>query len=108
MGTVHDPDALARYREILGYYRYRGYIEWKRVAREWLDRELANHTAEMIHEVMYRNVDSVVQVIERRPEYLEYRFHYDFRLPLSGRRIYVETVLIEDDDVIRVVSIHDA
>lgn len=114
MGTITDPDAYAVYLTTLSYWRYRGYILWKQVAREWLDRELSGFTAEMINELMYNHVRSggrMDQVIERRPEYVGYRFHYDFRLPISGRRIYIETILIEDDEpdpTIRVVSIHDA
>jgi hypothetical protein len=114
MADAPDPDALARYKETLSHWRFRGYILWKAVAREWLDRELDGYTAEMIHELMHDYVaggGTVHQVIERRPEYVAYRFHYDLRLPIGGRRIYIETVLIEDDEpdpTIRVVSIHDA
>jgi hypothetical protein len=114
MGRITDPDAFERYKIILSYWTFRGYIQWKRVAREWLDKELPNYTAEAIHELMHNHVaagGAVDQVIETRPEYVAYRFHYDFRLPISGRRVYIETVFIEDDDpdpTIRVVSIHDA
>lgn len=114
MGSIVDPAAFALYKLTLSHWRFRGYIVWKQVAREWLDRELADYTAEMVHELMYNHVAAggdVDQVVERRPEYVAYRFHYDFRLPISGRRIYIETVLVEDDEpdpTIRVVSIHDA
>jgi hypothetical protein len=113
MGKVTDPAALALYKETLSYWRYRGYIVWKQVAREWLDLELPTYTAELFNELMHEYVASggeVHQVVERRPEYVAYRFHYDLRLPMSGRRVYIETVLIEDDQpdpTIRVVSIHD-
>ena len=103
MGQTADPDALELYKKTLSLWRYRGYVLWKRVAREWLDKELPGYTAEL--------GGRVDQVVERRPEYVSYRFHYDLRLPLSARRIYIETVLIEDDHpdpTIHVVSIHDA
>lgn len=114
MADEADPAALEIYKRTLGFWRYNGYILWKRVAGEWLDKELSGYTTTAINELMYLHVaggGTVQQVVERRPEYLAARYHYDFRLPISGRRIYVETVLIEDDEpdpTIRVVSIHDA
>jgi hypothetical protein len=50
-------------------------------------------------------------VPETRPEWNDRPFHYELRIPIAGRLIYVETILIDDDPtdpVIRVVSIHDA
>ena len=50
------------------------------------------------------------QVPERRPEYANWPYHYDFRLQLAGKRIYIETILQDDDPkdpTIRIVSIHD-
>jgi len=51
------------------------------------------------------------QVEEKRPEYVTWRFHYDLRLPISGRRVYIETVLDQADEIedctIWVVSIHE-
>ena len=114
MGQTADPDALELYKKTLSLWRYRGYVLWKRVAREWLDKELPGYTAELVNELMHLHVERggrVDQVVERRPEYVSYRCHYDLRLPLSARRIYIETVLIEDDHpdpTIHVVSIHDA
>ena len=108
MRTVDDPAALQAYKNLLSFHAYSGYIFWKNVARTWVDQNLSNYTTREIDRLMYANRDAVQQVLERRPEYLEFRFHYDFRLPISGRRIYIETVLIEDEEKIFVVSIHDA
>jgi hypothetical protein len=114
MADAPDPAALTLYTNTLSFWRFRGCILLKAVAREWLDRELPGYTAEMVHELMHDHVAGggrIHQVVERRPEYVAYRFHYDLRLPIGGRRIYIETVLIEDDEpdpTIRVVSIHDA
>jgi hypothetical protein len=110
MGKVKDPAALARFKEILSFWRYTGYVRWKRVAADWVDKELEGLAPRAIAELMWNHVDEVSQVVEDRPEFVAYRFHYDFRLPISGRRIYIETVLIEDDEpeeTIFVVSIHD-
>ncbi len=51
------------------------------------------------------------QVREGRPQWSEHRFHYDFRIDIGGRLLYIETILVEDgseDPTIYVVSIHDA
>ena len=51
------------------------------------------------------------QVPERRAEYSSWPFHYDFRLHLAGKELYIETILQDDDPkdpTIRIVSIHYA
>ena len=114
MTASNDPRALARYKQTLSCWAYEGYIQWKSVARRWLDENLPGYTATRMNELMHLHVSQggqVRQTVERRPEYVAYRFHYDLRLPIDGRRIYIETVLVEDDrpdPTIRVVSIHDA
>ena len=48
---------------------------------------------------------------ETRLEWTEHRFHYDFRIPIADRLIYIETILMDDDPedpTIHVVSIHEA
>ncbi len=63
---------------------------------------------------MYQHVDSggdIDQVRETRQQWMDSRFHYDFRVNVEGRRIYVETILLgedPDDPEIQVVNIHDA
>ena len=51
------------------------------------------------------------RVPERRPEWNDRPFHYDLRIPIGGRLVYIETILLDDDPddpTIRVVNIHDA
>jgi len=36
-------------------------------------------------------------VPERRPEYSAWPYHYDFRLQLAGKEIYIKTILQDDD-----------
>ncbi len=51
------------------------------------------------------------QVRETRPQWSEHQFHYDFRMDIGSRLLYIETILFEDDPndpTIHVVSIHDA
>jgi hypothetical protein len=54
------------------------------------------------------------QQAETRPEWTTHDYHFDLRIPLSGRVLYIETRLIyrkpddPDDPRIHVVNIHDA
>ena len=53
----------------------------------------------------------VNQVKETRKEWCAWAFHYDFRLRIAGRKIFIETILQDDDPkdpTIHIVSIHDA
>jgi hypothetical protein len=71
-------------------------------------------TTRAVGEEMFRYVEAggpIDQVSETRPQWSEHRFHYDFRISISGRQVYIETILVEDDPedpTIHVVSIHDA
>ncbi|MGD1278700.1 MAG: hypothetical protein ABR964_15920 [Tepidisphaeraceae bacterium] len=116
MGKVQDQAALDAYRYVLlNLGHVTGYIQWQRLPRDWLDRELAGYTQKMINELMATHAKTggtIHQVVETRPEYIRWRFHYDLRLPISGRRIYIETVFrherdLEDCEII-VVNMHDA
>lgn len=117
MAPLTDPALLAAYGSALANYKYEGYVEWMELARNWVRRELEGYTPRAVAELMYRYVASggdIDQVRERRPEWREHEFHYDLRLDIAGRRVYVETRLLyddltdPDDPVIQVVSIHDA
>jgi len=71
-------------------------------------------TLKGIAELIYRHFDSggqIDQVNETREEWLDFKFHYDLRLTIAERRIYIETVLLSedpDDPEIQVVNIHEA
>jgi len=116
MAKVHDQAALDAYRHVLLHLgKVTGYIQWRRVPRDRLDHELAGYTLKAINELMAAHVQAggeIHQVVETRPEYTQWRFHYDLRLPISGRRIYIETVFHHERDPedceIIVVNMHDA
>jgi hypothetical protein len=116
MGSAKDPEALQRYRRVLlNLGHVRDYIQWKRGALERVSRHLPNVAAELIHQLMIEHVregGKIDQVVETREEYEWWKFHYDLRLPISGQRIYIETVFDnkEDDEdcVIYIVNIHPA
>jgi hypothetical protein len=92
-----------------------GYITWKLTAAEFVYKELDGCTPRLVASLMHEHVEAggeIDQVKETRPEWLEYEFHYDFRITVNGRRVYIETVFLMEDDLedctIRVVSMHDA
>jgi hypothetical protein len=109
-----DPAILAQYVSALANWRVTGYVDWKERARNWVREHLAGIDPRRIAKMMYDHVQAggtIDQVPETRPEWNDRPFHYDFRLSIAGRLIYIETILIDDDPtdpVIRVVSIHDA
>ena len=90
-----------------------GYIVWKRRADEWLRENVDGHNQASINEVLYQHViggGEVDQVRERREWHRdEHAFHFDFRILIDGRRLYVETVVLEGSTgpSLTVVNIHD-
>jgi hypothetical protein len=113
MAPLGDPIVYAKIYGALSNWRYTGYVTWKAVARAWVETNLEGATTRAVAEMMFEHVVSggeIDQVKESRLEWTEQRFHYDFRISVGDRLIYVETVLIEDDPqdpIIHVVSIHD-
>lgn len=113
MARLEDPEILARLRAALSNWRVTGYVLWKDLAQQWVRSQLdgvePREVARLMHDHVVRG-GAVDQVNERRPEWSDYDFHYDFRLPVAGRHLYIETVLLDDDPedpILRVVSIHD-
>ena len=114
MPPLQDPVILAQYSAALANWGVTGYVDWKEVARNWVREQLAGQDPRRIARLMYDHVRTggmIDQVPETRPEWNDRPFHYDLRIPIDGRLIYIETILFDDDPtdlVIRVVSIHDA
>jgi hypothetical protein len=114
MPPLKDPVILALYKSALSNYRYEGYITWKATALEWLGKELSGFPYRAVNELLCKHVEAggeIDQVSERRPEWNDRDYRYDIRLPIAGRLLYVETILVDDDPddpLIQVVSIHDA
>lgn len=114
MARLTDPEILARYQYALSQWRFSGYITWKPIARQWLEQNLEGWTTRSIGEELHRFVQAggeIDQVRETRPQWSEHPFHYDLRIDLGGRTLYLETLLCQDDPndpTIHVVSIHDA
>jgi len=110
-----DEAALKRYREVLlKFGHFTDYIQWKPLPERWLGTNIPNVTAKLVHELMVKHAASdadIDQISETRPEYSHWRFHYDLRISILGRRVYIETRFDQEQDdedcTIWVVNIHD-
>lgn len=113
MARLTDQELLALFREALSEWRADGYVVWKRLAAEWLQRELEGYTQKSIANLMHEHVEAggeIDQVKERRERYRDlYDFHFDIRLKIDGRRVYIETTLdnTSTGPTITIVNMHD-
>jgi hypothetical protein len=113
MVRLEDQRILDLVENALSEWQCDGYVVWKKRPTKWLEANIEGHTAKSVAKLMYEHVrggGKVDQTLERRLEYASaYEFHYDFRFPIDGRRIYIETVLDETKTgpTITVVNMHD-
>jgi hypothetical protein len=113
MAALTNPAVLAKFQHALREWNCTGYVTWKSVARQWVEENLEGWSTRAIGEEMFRHASGggeIDEVKESRPEWSDRRFHYDFRIAVEGRLLYIETILIEDDPddpIVHVVSIHD-
>lgn len=113
MARLTDLELLALFREALSEWRADGYVVWKKLAAEWLRKELEGHTQKSIARLMHEHVEAggdIDQVKERRERYRDlYEFHFDFRLNIDERRVYIETTLdnTRTGPTITIVNMHD-
>src|SRR5262245_54735846 len=114
MAPLADPQLLACFQAILGNWYVTDYVTAKETALEWAGKNLAGFSLKALAKLMNDHVqagDVIDQVRETRPEWNDREYHYDFRLAWSGRLLYIETVLVDDDPrdpTLHIVSIHDA
>ena len=114
MARLTDAEILAKFEHALNQWQFTGYITWKPIARQWLEQNLEGCTTRSVSAEMLRFLAAggeINQVPETRPQWSEHQFHYDFRMDIDGRPLYIETILVEDDPddpTIHIVSIHDA
>ncbi len=114
MGPLRTPELLRKYLEALREWNCDGFIQWKQVPAQWLRKNLDGWSQKAVGQLMYEHVahgGEIDQVAETREDYRHlYPFHYDFRIPIAGRLIYIETRFDETKmgPTVYVVSIHDA
>jgi hypothetical protein len=115
MAALTDPQILTMFHAVLKEWNCTGYITAKEIVLEWMAQELPGLRLRDIAKLMHDHVvgagGTIDQVRERRPEYNDRDYHYDFRVMIGSRRIYIETILVDDDPsdpTIHIVSMHDA
>jgi hypothetical protein len=114
MPPLTDAAILAQFRMVLTEWNCTGYVTAKEVARHWIASNLGGLNLKAVAKAMHDFLAAggvIDQIKETRPEWNMWPFHYDFRLPLAGRSVYIETILQDDDPndpTIEIVSIHDA
>ena len=100
MPPLQDPDLLRAFKAILSEWHVTGYVTAKDQALEWAGKNLPGFTLKTLAKLMNDHVAAggeIDQVKETRPEWDDWPFHYDFRLPWEGRLLYIETILVDDD-----------
>jgi hypothetical protein len=115
MAALTDPQILAMFLAVLKEWNYTGYVTAKEIVLDWIAENLPGlrlrDIAKLMHDHVVQAGGTIDQVRERRPEYNDRDYHYDFRLMIAGRRIYIETILVDDDPsdpTIHIVSMHNA
>ena len=100
MPPLEDADLLKVFKAILSEWAVTGYVTAKDEAFEWAGKHLPGFTLKSLAKLMNDYVaagGAIDQVKETRPEWDDWPFHYDFRLPWEGRLLYIETILVDDD-----------
>jgi hypothetical protein len=114
MAPLADPHLLSCFRAVLRNWHVTDYVTAKAEALEWAGKNLPGFQLKALAKLVHDHVAAggeIDQVRERRPEYNDRDYHYDFRLPWAGWLLYIETVLVDDDPsdpTIHVVRIKDA
>lgn len=114
VAPLNDPRLRDAYEEALREWNCEGFIQWKPLPSAWLRKNLENLSQKAIGQRMWQHLadgGEIDQVVETREDYrVRYQYHYDFRIPIAGRLIYIETRLVETKigPTIFIVNIHDA
>ena len=114
MPPLTDRVIIAQFLTVLANWNYTGYVTAKDVALDWITNELGGLTLKDVAKAMhvFLQIGGVIdQIPETRPEWNLWPFHYDFRLSLASRDVYIEVILQDDDPsdpTIQIVSMHDA
>jgi hypothetical protein len=109
-----NPEWLRCYRNALGNWHVTDYLRFTEVAERWLRAKPPGYSLKEFGRLLHEFVEGggeIDQQRETRPGWKLHEYHYDLRVPIAGRLIYVETRLFyddPDDPWIHVVNIHDA
>jgi hypothetical protein len=99
MTPLTDPQLRAKFLEALREWNFSGFIQWRRRPIEWLRDNLDGCDPHMVSRAMYEHVVNGGEIDQIAENYEEYRsthpYHYDFRICVGRRRLYVETLFDE-------------
>ena len=118
MPRLTDPTRLAAYRDALNNWSVIDFIQFDLTveARRWIKRELGDISFKEIKRLMYEfvaNGGEIDGVKETRPEWADHEYHYDLRIMVKNKSVYIETrlnyrePLVPDESSILVVNIHE-
>ena len=113
MPPLMDAKIIAKFRTAFEE-RCSGGVRWKQVpAAEWVRKNLDGCSTQAIDCLILKHIASggeISQVQETREGYRHLQYHYDFRIEIDGKRIYVETTLadVRMGPLVTVVNVHDA
>lgn len=120
MARLTDPDRLAAYLDALENRGVEGCISFDKLSKEAARylRELGvkqRELKELMHE--YVSTGGAIDEVREPSRDSEFDFHYDLRMMIGGKRVYVETRMEPDyprvpveslESTIYVVNVHDA
>lgn len=118
MAPLTDPDRLAAYRDAFANWRFEGFVRFELTgtAYRWVKVELEGITLKELGRLIHEFVAAageIDEVRETRPDWRdEYEYHYDLRLAIHGKPVYIETRLTfelplrPDCSVSTIVNVH--
>ncbi len=100
MARLTEPRLLVLFLEALrNQARFDGFVKWEQLPSNWVRTNLESQTIKEINRLMLNHVEhgeEIDQIREQRPEFaVQHEFHYDLRLKIDDRHVYLETVLDE-------------
>ena len=113
MPPLREASIIAKFR-LAFEERTSGGVLWLPLPGWWIRKNLDGYTAKEIDGLIQDHIAAggeIDQVVETREEYrLRHEYHYDFRISIGGKLIYIETVLdeIRMGPRVTVVNVHDA
>jgi hypothetical protein len=111
MPPLRDAEIIDKFRLALEE-RNSGGARWKPLPTGWVRKNLEGYTARLVNGLLFGHIaggGTIDQVEETREDYRHlHKYHYDFRILVLDKLVYVETVLDESKmgPVVTIVNIH--
>ncbi len=89
MAALNDPQIQAQFAAALSNWNVIGYVTAKEIVLDWIADNLPGYDLRSIAKRMHDHIQAggwPDQARERRPEYNDRDYHYDFRLSVPGRQ----------------------